>query len=598
MLLGSLGILCGLCACARKESNPGLVAWYTFHEGHGPEIRDQSRFHNDGWVQGPYAWGDQGLEIEGSSYVRIPSSDSLQLTHKFSVESWISGSAARLHFVEHPGDEVLSTVSSAERPGSVAQHSRKGPGWFQVAGDKIYLIYNVDIRDDQKNLWSPLWIGTLSTNLDSWDDHYTTTFGHEPKLQATANGVYAEYFAPDGIGIWQIWTAASGLNVAKLTLRQQTDRQPEFGVDDYGVEQEARIQVVGDRVYYAFPQKDEDNHWQLWTATANRDGSNFRADRRTNAGGWIARFQVADRNIYYAYPPEPGSSYTPETGINIAKSDLEGRNWQSIGRIENIAADEIQLVVSSGRLFLGYIERLSAHQVQFVTGSMDLEGGDLHWNEMPVKAAWLWPTGIQVVGDRVYYGVAIQGSEAKTIIFSCLRNGTGFRIETETDPKLKMMAPFVVVGSKTYYSASVSTQSPKLHMKQTIAMGTSGANIVSKGDSFGIGLSEKPEVVAFLNAGTDYLYRTDAPQDTGGFTARANLVPGSLHHIVATYDEHELILYVDGIEASRTSCSISPQMNNFPLVLGDGLVGRLKEVRIYNRALTGQEIEDLNQRAR
>ena len=72
------------------------------------------------------------------------------------------------------------------------------------------------------------------------------------------------------------------------------------------------------------------------------------------------------------------------------------------------------------------------------------------------------------------------------------------------------------------------------------------------------------------------------------------------YFIVATYDGSQLKLWIDGEEKKVLNTNALPETNNYPLVFGyneycgcDQYTGILDDVRIYDRALTGAEIQEL-----
>jgi len=105
------------------------------------------------------------------------------------------------------------------------------------------------------------------------------------------------------------------------------------------------------------------------------------------------------------------------------------------------------------------------------------------------------------------------------------------------------------------------------------------------------------EPVFYISDGTTY-YSSPAGPD---------VVDGQWHHIVGTYDEQHIRIYVDGVESgSGTVSSVPINYSLFPvkkLIIGDadGTNGRctdyngfysgdIDEVRIWDRALTASEV--------
>ena len=52
-------------------------------------------------------------------------------------------------------------------------------------------------------------------------------------------------------------------------------------------------------------------------------------------------------------------------------------------------------------------------------------------------------------------------------------------------------------------------------------LGSSGSNIMNRGDAYGLGLTKWNEAQAFINAGEDYLFRGEAPEDSAGAHVRS-----------------------------------------------------------------------------
>ena len=70
-------------------------------------------------------------------------------------------------------------------------------------------------------------------------------------------------------------------------------------------------------------------------------------------------------------------------------------------------------------------------------------------------------------------------------------------------------------------------------------------------------------------------------------------------HIAATYDGTEIRLYINGVLESSQPASFQIAANGLPLHLGAGnngnraITGAIDDARIYDRALTAIEIQQL-----
>jgi len=80
---------------------------------------------------------------------------------------------------------------------------------------------------------------------------------------------------------------------------------------------------------------------------------------------------------------------------------------------------------------------------------------------------------------------------------------------------------------------------------------------------------------------------------------RVRNFPGEWAHLCFTYDGTALILYKDGEEVGQIAASGKLQQNNLSLSIGGRLdsdqdyIGVIDDVRLYNRALTQEEVEQI-----
>ena len=81
----------------------------------------------------------------------------------------------------------------------------------------------------------------------------------------------------------------------------------------------------------------------------------------------------------------------------------------------------------------------------------------------------------------------------------------------------------------------------------------------------------------------------------------STITAGQFRHLACTWSGTTLSLYIDGVLNASAAQSLTPAPNTSPLFIGqfggnsDRLSGTLDELRIYNRALTGPEIQtDMN----
>ncbi len=126
-----------------------------------------------------------------------------------------------------------------------------------------------------------------------------------------------------------------------------------------------------------------------------------------------------------------------------------------------------------------------------------------------------------------------------------------------------------------FYSYDLSTtKAPKL-----VVTYTPPKTIVSKGNnSYALKMS--------ADGSTLYGYINST-----AITASVS-TPTNWHHYVLTYDGANQKLYIDGVQASSSALTGAIATNATNLKVGDLFSGPIDEVRIYNRALTAEEVKE------
>jgi hypothetical protein len=633
-LLG-IFVLAAVCFLADGPDSAGLVAKYDFAEGSGGRVADTSGNHNDGTVVGSAQWTDgvhgKALVFDGMNRVSVPHSASLNLANSATVVAWVRGQGSKFRMVREPG----------------SYSSMRGP-FFQVVGDKIYfatnsdhatsenpkLAENPDMKKHPQFPWNDwhIWTGSGDINLTNWHDMQRTKFpfsGIEPKLQVVNDHVYYEYFGQDQNRAWQIWTAESKTDGSDWKTTQRT-----FEKSGYRTEQEANHQVADGKIYYGWMEKDAKNKWQLWTAISNIDGSHFQATQRTTQGGGIPNVQVAGDTVYYLYPKRYDVSDAAHKRFRetlfFATSDKSGNNWHVIHSVENVMAEGWRAFqVSKGKIYFSYGALDEKNLMRLYTGSMNTDGSNFKTTPR-TSGPELAGVGncnsgsLQVVGNKVYYSFMEESGDSsaeehlawKDTEYAKRTGDMGITMWTgsanldgsnwkavqrttappDTEPGYKGIG---IVGGKSYYGAMEELTYPdgKHTDRFHAVMATSGSNIVNKGDAYGIGLTEFNEARAFVNAGPDYLFRGQAPEDTGGAAADF-LIDETWHQLAMTYDQSAVKLYVDGEAKASFPLQQKIGSNPFPLIVGDGFKGAISQVRIYNRTLNNDEVAALYRKSK
>lgn len=536
--------------------------------------------------------------FDGSSRISVAADDLLNFNRAFSATAWVNGSGARYRTMELAG--------------------MRSPN-FQVVGDQIYFVTNSDPvidadydipKEGPIYVKSFIWSGVADANLGSRNYEKRTKLplsGLEPKLQVVGDRIFFQYFGNSADGAWQIYTGTSGIDGKHWLSTQRTSTKGR-----YDVEQTRNVQVVGNKVYYAFPMKDNDGKWQLWTATSNIDGSSWKARQQTTSGGIIPSFQVSGDKIYYIFPVDTAKERIYD--VVIASSNLDGSGWRELRRIHGAAWWIIaQLTVDKGTIYFSYSKGGPDENVHLWTGSVATDGSAFQEHQRTFGTGNSAPAGVQVVGGKVLYAFSATEQPVESMkklgwmgmsfwTASTDLNGDHWiqqrQIGGDGDDHLTGYKMLSVVGGKAYYDVNrLHYVKSKGHVArhENGVLAYSGSNVLNKGDAYGIGMSASGGVSGFVNAGEDYLYRGDAPEDTAGALVDQKLAPG-WHHVAVTYEGNMLRLYVDGKLARETRYDKQPAANPFPLSIGDGFVGEIAHVMVFDHALNPSEISTLANR--
>ncbi len=608
-------------AAALAADAPQTLVHLTLDERSGSSAADSSGNGLNAEIVGGANWADglfgNAVSLDGRSRLRIPDTARLSLSNAMTLSLWIRGSA--LPYRVETGQENV-----------------RAP-YFQVVGERIFLATNADFWPqgvagrDFKNADWPLLVGQADIGLSPWTYERKTerpTWGLEPKLQVVGDKVHLEYFGGDQDRNAQIYTAQSDTSFGNWSIAQHTQVKEH----SYGVEQAGNIQVVGNRLYTGYPRKDSNKVWQLVTLSCALDGSDRRETPRTSGpdGGWIPTTQVWNDRIYYLYPTLPEA--TKDLGkphsfdLYFARSDLDGGNWtvlRKVGNASYMAGGWGHFQISDGVVYLQYQQQIDDktwHSAVY-TATMNVDGTDLK----PVRRTFdrgffgASHNSVQVVGDTVYYvysgiktrrtasqlaadrkSTAYEGSldpknyQRQYWTATAKRDGSSWRPQlraqsmggNDSTPGYRALQ---VVGAKTYFSQHRYAYDAPRPRRIDEALAVAGANLISKGDAFGIGLTEDRSVRAFLNAGADYLFRGEAPLSVSGAIVDAPIDAG-WHQVTMSYDGATLSLYIDGERAGTTRYAQRAAVNPFPLLIGDGFRGVVDELQIWNQALSAEAI--------
>lgn len=115
--------------------------------------------------------------------------------------------------------------------------------------------------------------------------------------------------------------------------------------------------------------------------------------------------------------------------------------------------------------------------------------------------------------------------------------------------------------------------------------------LLHKVDAFDLSIPQQTMKVQFNIAQT--VQANAVTQDPP--TSRDLLIPNQWNHVMATYDQGKLSIYVNGSSAFSGTISWSPQSSSAPIQVGNNFAGMADEVVVYDRALSDRDVESLYQ---
>jgi len=96
---------------------------------------------------------------------------------------------------------------------------------------------------------------------------------------------------------------------------------------------------------------------------------------------------------------------------------------------------------------------------------------------------------------------------------------------------------------------------------------------------------------ALLASNTSFIFKISAPQNNPSIWG-ATPVLNEWTHLTGTYDGNAMKLYINGTLSAQAT-SISYLVNTYePLIIGNNFIGKLDEIKIWNKAFTSDEIRE------
>ncbi|MBW2977888.1 hypothetical protein KY331_03525 [Candidatus Woesearchaeota archaeon] len=572
---------------AENDTVKNVINWYVngtsiavlnmpFEGNNGSEnisTKDYSSNGNNGSVTSATWSSTSGYDSRGAydfdgvnDYINMSGDASLNLRDAITISAWVNG--------------VGDNFSSASR--TTTSYDKQSVQ-FQVVGDKIYYVWHEIDSAIFGN--EQIWTAVMNTDGTGWTATQRTTSGYDsvaPQLQVVRDKIYYVWHETDSLGYTQIWTAhmntdGTGWMPTKRTFSSYNKEYPQ-------------MQVVGDKIYYTWAERDSGYYLQIWTGEMNIMGiGGMNATKRTTSLFQKTRPQlhVVGDKIYYTWHKLFGSRYQIET----ADMYTNGTGWNDTQRTTTLFNKmNPQLQVVGNKIYYTWDEYSGGGYYQIWTAEINTDGTGWTATQRTTTSYNKRFPQMQIVGDKMHFTWTESDWSFSQIWTGEMNiNGTGWSATQRTTSAVNKGYPQMqVVGDKIYYAweeYSTYTQ---------IWTGEIGSNIISKGDFYGIGITNN-KVKAFIDAGVDgFKYNAEAINYTAGAAVESTISAG-WNYISMTYDKSNLKLYINGnLKGTSSNFTENINRNTFDLIIGtEDFNGSIDEILILNRALSAQQIQAL-----
>jgi hypothetical protein len=313
-------------------------------------------------------------------------------------------SGNKIYYVWHEYDGPYRQIFTAEMnvDGTGWKADKRTSGQYdkvfpqlQVAGNRIYYVRQQPDVTKNRQIW------TMEMNIDGtgWKEAQRTNTPFDkqfPQIQVVGDRVYYAWNESDGKSR-QIWTAVmnldgTGWNAVKRTSSPFDKFEPQF-------------QLVGGKIYLVWREFDG-SHFQIWTAVMDRNGAGWRATKRTNSpyDKHNPQLQVHRDKIYYAWHEADGSDYRKSRyQIWTAQMNIDETGWHAIRRTST-PFDKYtpQLQVGGGTIYYIWEESDGKHR-QIWTASVNEDGTSWKAGKRTTSSFGKYDPQLQIVGNKIYY---------------------------------------------------------------------------------------------------------------------------------------------------------------------------------------------------
>lgn len=563
-------------ATSSQESATGVWSdnykgvWHLGDNPAGSGIVDSTSNNNDGTVSGAMTTDDQvtgkisgSLDFDGTDdHVNFGSGSSLDLTEAITIEAWVQGTSS---------DTIISDVRRSS--------SNISNPLMQVAGEDVYYSWVEDAN------YKYIWTGKMNAYGSGWSASQkvtTSSIRNHLDFQVTEDGIYYVWAESDGSNK-QIWTGDMALNGTGWVASKRTSSTLE--------QVEPELHSVGTKIYYIW-NENPIGTGDIWTGSMDDDGLNWNASKRTVASAYRKKanpqLQVSGSTIYLSWIEQDEELEIYQVASGNIGTDGKSFSYFLRTAAESMDYGSVRMQVDGSNIYFTWVDddffQSSGANTQIWTGSIATGGSSWSATQRTSNSDWYYSPQMQLTGDKVNYAWYNSSSTNRLWEGSLDTDGSNWS-ETMNSSSGQAYPAFQVVGGKTYYFWVNSTGS-------SLVTAEKGANIINKGDFYGLGISSTT-AKAFVNAGPDtFKYKKIATAYSAGAEARTT-IDNTWNHLVMTYDKVNLKFYLNGSLVDSYAYNQNISTADFGLILGDDWEGLIDEVRVSSVARSADWVATL-----
>lgn len=351
------------------------------------------------------------MKIDGSGFSETKKTN-IPLIHSGPQLQVVVGD--KIYYVYIYNKNLWTATMNIDGTGWAAVEKRNGAGrihppQFQVVGNKIYYVW-----DEFVGGWYQIFTGSMNTDGTGWvvtQQTFGNFYRYYPELQVVDDIIIG---TADATGANKLYDADGGFSTSDIgkivwNTTDNTYTTVSGFVDSGELDLADDIMVNGEGYTLFFPLQyvyyaDDDGTYNIYTATSNLDGSGWAATQRTFATGVenqrLARLQVVGDTIYYAWE---GRDATLAFHFCTASMKTDGSGWTDTMHADYARNPNQEVVAAASKIYYVYNRETPGGDYGVFTAEMNMDGTGYIAVQRTFRENDLEEPQMDVSGDFIYY---------------------------------------------------------------------------------------------------------------------------------------------------------------------------------------------------